>query len=169
MYRDVEYVISGEKIGADTYGWRREAIKKDIRQKLYKQPGEELLLMAAFYLGISAAHPTVYLNRPFFTVIAVVIAVVGMIQLKRKLGALRKVNADAFVLRRDVFVSKEIITDSEDPDVHKVTYENENGRWTRTVSRKIYNQASEGDVIESVYLEGERTPILNRASSGAVF
>jgi hypothetical protein len=161
--------ISHRKSYAEVYGWRREAIKKDMLHKTRYSSAEEWLAPAILFLGVAFTHPAAYLDSPFFVLAALVIAIVGVIKLIRKMARIRKVKSDAFVIRRDTFVCKEHIPDDDGPDLYKVTYENENGSWTKTVSLKVYMKASPGDVIDCAYLEGERNPILSHTSSGEYF
>lgn len=92
---------SHRKSYIDTYGWRRDAIKKDIRNKICRSPAEERIIMVIYYFSVASVHPAFYLKTSVLNQIVLAVAVVGMVKLVRKLVALKKVNSDAFVVRRD--------------------------------------------------------------------
>ena len=152
-----------------TYGWRREAIKKDMLSKMKRSSGEEWLFPAVLFFGVGLKHSDTYLQGFVWNLIFLVIGVVGVVKLIRKLKRIHRVKSDAFVIRRDRFVSRETILNDEGPDRYQVTYENENRKWTKFVSYIVYNKAKPGDVIESVYLEGIGDPILHYSSCGESF
>lgn len=146
---------------AETYGWRRETVKKDILQKLWRKSLWQPFLAAELvYIGAAAMYPGVYLNIGM-VVIFLLVGVIGMVSLIRYLRDIRLVREDRFRLTRDRFVSKRIVTDSEDPDKHLITYTNGSETWEKQVSYKHYASADSSDTIESAYLEGHKRPILN--------
>ena len=153
----------------DTYGWRREAVKKDVLRKLRFSGGDIVLLPIAFYYCVASFFPTVYLRPSFGHWIALVVFVFGLYALKNKIVRLRKAKNDAFTIRWDKFDSKDINTDSDGPDTYSITYKNGENYWTRQVSKKVYESAAEGDMIQSAYLHGEKRPVLNAHCHGKSF
>lgn len=152
-----------------TYGWRREAIKKDMLSKMKRSSGEEWLFPAVLFFCVGLKCPDTYLQSFGWKLVFLVIGVAGVVKLIRKLKRIHRVKSDAYVIRRDRFVSRETILNDEGPDSYQVTYENENGRWTKFVSYGVYQKAEPGDMIESVYLEGFNAPILSYSSCGESF
>ena len=152
-----------------TYGLRREAIKKDLLSKMKHSSGEEWLFPAVLFFGVGLKHPDTYLQGFVQVLIFLVIGGVGVIKIIRKLGRIHRIKSDAFVIRRGKFVSRKRIPDDDGPDRYEVTCENENGRWTKCVSKRVYLKAEPETVIESVYLDGVKKPIMHFSSYGESF
>lgn len=153
----------------ETHGWRREAVKKDILRNLRYAPGDFILVPIVYFYAAAAFYPRLYLQPSVGDMIALAVALVALSAGFSKRSRLKKAKNDAIILRRDIFVSKDVIPDTDGPDTYTVTYENERSRWTRQVPQKVYEAASEGDVIESAYLEGETKPVLNHTVHGESF
>lgn len=153
----------------DTYGWRREAIRKDIIYKYANSASEEMIAAVFLFYAVAATHPSTYLRFSIGHVFGLVFLLVGLMKLLHKLKNLKKAKNREIVLRQATVVSREIIPDSEGPDTYKITYKSDSGLWTQNVSQKVYDQASVGNIIEAAYLEGDRIPCLSRTTHGDVF
>ena len=153
-----------------TYGWRREAVRRDMFRRILKESTCSWLLPAmTLYFAVAICFQDACLNWSIRNVILGLAAAGSLASLVKCIVRLRKLSRDQFYTRRDSFVSKRIYTESDDCDTHYVTYRNSNGVWEKQVKPKVYHAAREGEQIDSAYLEGETTPVLSFSGTRDLF
>lgn len=145
-----------------TYGWRREAVKKDMVSLLLSTDASGVLLAPILlYYSVTFCFADVYFQPSFGDAFALCMAVFSLYLLWQNVSRLKLIHQDLIRLSRDTFVSKRIVEDSDGPDTYYVTYENSGRIWEKSVKRKIYDAAGQGDVVETAYIVGETRPVLS--------
>lgn len=145
-----------------TYGWRREAVKKDMISRIISTDLSTVFLAPILlYYSVAFCFAEVYFQPSFGDAIALCFAVGSLYLLWQCFGRLRLIHQDLFRLSRDTFVSKRIVEDSDGHDTYHVTYENSGRIWEKSVKWKVYDAVGEGSTIESAYIVGETSPVLN--------
>ncbi len=145
-----------------TYGWRREAVKKDMISRIVsKEVSGVILTPILLYYSVTFCFADVYFQPSFGDAIALCFAVGSLYLLWQCFGRLRMIHQDLFWLSRDTFVSKRISEDSDGHDTYYVSYENDGRIWEKSVKWKVYNATDQGDVIETAYIVGETSPVLS--------
>lgn len=153
-----------------TYGWRREAVKKDMISSIVSTEVSGILLMPILlYYSVTFCFADVYFQPSFGDVIALCFGAASLYLLWQYIGRLRLIHQDLIRLSKDTFVSKRIDVDYDGPDTYYVTYENSGRIWEQKVKRKVYEAAGEGTVIDTAYIVGETRPVLSRSHHGDTF
>ena len=162
--------ISHRRTYVQAYGWRREAAKKDMIRHIWVYESCYMIIIPIIlYYSVVFYFAEVYFKISFGDIIAWLIALLSVVSLLKCIRRLKLVHQDRFYLCRDVFVSKQIVTDSEEGDTYYVTYRNSKGTWEKRVNKKIYSHACEGDTIDSAYLEAEKKPVLSYSHRMGIF
>ena len=150
-----------------TYGWRREAVKKDMISRIISTDLSSVFLAPILlYYSVTFCFAEVYFQLSFGDAIALCFAVGSLYLLWQCFGRLRMIHQDLFRLSKDTFVSKRISEDSDGHDTYYVSYENSGRIWEKSVKGKVYEEAGAGDVIDTAYILGETMPVLSRSHHG---
>lgn len=154
--------VPHRKTYVETYGWRVEAIKKDI-PALPKYGMMRMLIWVAGCFIMYLSFPTVFSAYGWKNVIVGIFAIseivgaVGAVLFVRDC-LLAKVGKISF--HRDSFVSKCVRSDSENGDSYYVNFTNGTNIFEKSVSAAVYEKMKKGDVVESAYLGNQKKPVL---------
>ena len=136
-----------------------ETVEKDARLTILGR--FSLLLWPTLAAGYGAAalrYPAV-----FGTVVRIIVAACAIIWLWCVILAIRDRRLIAhgeYELRRDTLIYKRIDEDS-DSISYELTYRTADREWTSSTSRHLYDLATVGDTITSVYLPKRKKPLLH--------
>lgn len=84
----------------------------------------------------------------------------GLKGFKHRRTDLQKISNEEFDIRNDTLTDKYETLNNNCKKKYCLKYTNENGSWRKTVSRQEYQEASIGQVMQGVYLSGEKRPTL---------
>ena len=153
----------------EDYGWNRETVKKDLIRHIWRKSKFYcFMLPIVMWFLVGLWYPEVYLGDTLGDIIGVCILLICCWRLVCFIKKLRLVYQDRFFLTRDTLVKKEDLSDSES-NYYRVTYRGSNGVWSKKVSYGVYKNAREGDIFESVYMEGGKKPALSYSHNTGTF
>lgn len=143
----------------DTYGWHMETVAQDLPKAVFSKNMFIVPLIPA--LGGAALLSRYYDAAGGLVFLAEGAALIGSaVMLKNYLRKMKLVREGRYILRRDYFVSKRFQYDSDGPDRYYVTFTNGQNTWEENMGKRLYDILEPGDTIDTVYLEGEKKPIM---------
>lgn len=149
--REREYYVK-------VFGWRREAIDRDLRGKMRRSASSWLW---PIIFGAGMLTTGILLEATLMFIVGGAALVMGIFSLFDWAKKVRLVRQERYRITRDSLVGKHMSKDSDGDDTYHLDYSNGRETWSRNVSSLKYHQAVSGETIESVYLEGAKKPVLN--------
>ena len=152
--------LHSHKWGVEVSGWYQEVIYQDLRGKALRGSAFWLGLfcVAAVWLAMYLLWPEVY--HVLFAVLGGIAVVTGTVLLAFWVRRLRLIDNRQYIVGRDELVNKTVHKDS-DGTTYYLHYTDGQKEWKRSVTKKKYNAAQVGTVIETVRLKKGRRPYLS--------
>ena len=152
--------LHSHKWGVEVSGWYQEVIYQDLRGKALRGSAFWLGLfcVAAVWLAMYLLWPEVY--HVLFAVLGGIALVTGTVLLILWVRRLRLIDNRQYIVGRDELVNKTVHKDS-DGTTYYLHYTDGQKEWKRSVTKKKYNAAQVGAVIETVRLKKGRRPYLS--------
>lgn len=145
------------------WGWNRRMVARDLPREIHGRfAWDRLLLPGLLGLGLLIRHRQVH--SWFLFVIDALLLLGGLVTLRNYINAMNRYRQEQYILRRDSFVSKRYVYDSDGPDHYYVTFTNGETTWESDRGKKYYDSVGPGCAVETVYLEGVKNPIMKRFS-----
>ena len=96
----------------------------------------------------------------FLWVCAWLLMFVGLVILCNCLRKLRLVREGKYTIYQDKLTKKHNTYDSEDGYTYYLTFANQKYEWKKMVTKAVYDSMEEGNVVDAVYLDGMKKPVL---------
>lgn len=146
------------------YGWSRSAAEKDLPHQIHSTYRWDVLLLPGIVMAaLLIRHRQIH--SWFLFAIGAIVLLAGVVVLRNYIHAMRLLRQERFTLRRDTYVSKQIRTDSDGDEHYSITFTNGKNTWEQAVDRKRYDTLGSGNIIDAVYLEGDKRPIMTRSGN----
>ena len=146
------------------YGWSRAAVEKDLPHQIHSTYRWDVFLLPGIVMvALLIRHRQVH--SWFLFAIGAIVLLIGVVVLRNYIHAMRLLRQERFTLRRDTYVSKQIRTDSDGDEHYSITFTNGKNTWEQAVDRKRYDTLGSGNIIDAVYLEGDKRPIMTRSGN----
>ena len=152
--------LHSHKWGVEVSGWYQEVIFQDLRGKALRGSAFwcGLFCVAVVWLSMYLLWPEVY--HVLFAVLGGIALVTGTVLLAFWVRRLRLIDNRQYIVGRDELVNKTVHKDS-DGTTYYLHYTDGQKEWKRSVTKKKYNAAQVGTVIETVRLKKGRRPYLS--------
>ena len=146
------------------YGWNRASVEKDLPREIHRAYRWDVILLPGIVVAtLLIRHHQVH--DWFLFVIGAIVLLRGVVLLRNYIRAMHLFRQERFTLRRDTYVSKRVTTDSDGNEQYHITFSNGKNTWEQTVNRKRYDAQGSGNIIDAVYLEGDKRPIMTRTGN----
>lgn len=142
-----------------SYGWNRSAIEMDIPIVL-RHNYRFLSCFLPSAVGFFLLWRYREFAAVFIWVFNSILLLIGLIILGVYLHKRKLIKEGRYTIRQDTLIRKTTTYDSDDGTTYYFEFENGGGTWKKSVKAKLYDAMQEGDVMDAVYLEGTKLPLL---------